>query len=141
VGEKMDDVKAIIVKICPKCGSTKINNIGMPNSVVVFDGVQSVCTSCGFQSGIFPEVNVDEIDEARKEFQAVKADEDMLSKEQNASFGIDNGSKNFNSSKKNTLPTKKYFLYGGVVILIISILQLIFIPGIFIDFVIIFPFL
>jgi len=50
------------VKICPKCGSI---NIGIPKRGMDLLDMQSLCKDCG-NRGVFPEVEVDEVEEFRK---------------------------------------------------------------------------
>lgn len=58
-----DKKEEIYVKICPKCGSTKII-VDFSNPVVWDSGapVKNKCKSCGYISNIFPEVTNDKIE-------------------------------------------------------------------------------
>lgn len=58
------------VQICPKCGSTNINLISNPSSIITGLNNTSHCEDCnyGYPIGInFPEVDIDQIENFREE--------------------------------------------------------------------------
>jgi len=58
------------VKICTNCGSA---DIGIPKRGIDLLNLESVCKACG-KKGVFPEVDIDHVEDFRKQLKDDKED-------------------------------------------------------------------
>lgn len=76
----MEEMKKKYVKICPKCKSLEVKNKFNPN-IGLGAPTEYCCDSCGFCSVIFPEIEVEDKEEAKEKVEELKEEIKELKEE------------------------------------------------------------